>query len=115
MMNQGSRETYPHFSTTVLLTGTNLNLSLVFNVEWSFLLDGTEESGVTILTFSPSSHRKIITDGYKERVVFSETDFSLQINHFTSSDEGIYVLNIQVHEGDPQISRTKIKVISKWP
>ncbi|XP_044885272.1 V-set and immunoglobulin domain-containing protein 1-like [Mauremys mutica] len=108
-MDQKTKEVYHRFNTTVLLMGTSLNASLVFNVEWRAQLNGREK--VSILTFSPRSNNIYINESYKKRVVFSHTNFSLTIHYVTLSDEGVYMLTIQLLNKQQQIDRTRVTVI----
>ncbi|XP_050820341.1 carcinoembryonic antigen-related cell adhesion molecule 2-like isoform X2 [Gopherus flavomarginatus] len=108
-MDQKTKEVYCRFNTTILLMGTNLNASSVFNVEWRTQLKGREK--VSILTYSPGSNNIYINESYRKRVVFSHTSFSLTIHYVTLSDEGIYTLTIQLLNKQQQIDRTRVTVI----
>ncbi|XP_005312848.2 hepatic and glial cell adhesion molecule-like [Chrysemys picta bellii] len=109
MMDQKTKEVYCRFNTTVLLMGTNLNASSIFNVEWHAQLNGREK--VSILTYSPGSNNIYINESYRKRVVFAHMNFSLTIHYVTFSDEGVYTLTIQLLNNQQQIGRTKVTVI----
>ncbi|CAM5165706.1 unnamed protein product [Natator depressus] len=108
-MDQKTKEVYWRFNTTLLLMGTNLNASSVFNVEWFAQLNRSEE--VSILTYSPSSKNIYINESYRKRVVFSRTNFSLTIHCVTFSDEGVYTLTIQLLDRQQQIDKSRVTVI----
>lgn len=114
-MDQYTREIHQRCNTTLLLKGTNVNASSVFNVEWHAQLNRSKKNKISILIFSPDSKNFYINESYKNRAVFCRTNFSLTIHHVTSSDEGVYTQVIQMLNTLQQINHTRVTVISKWP